>query len=118
MININIKTRSLFIHFIKSVLSSSQGLAGIQGPPGLVGPSGPPGPQGTTGGEGPKGQLVRSLICSYGCHMIPVVKCCCSKVPDVLVQGELGVPGFKGEAGLKGERVRPKILWKESPSKV
>lgn len=26
-------------------------------------------------------------------------------VVDALLQGEVGVPGFKGEAGLKGERV-------------
>lgn len=26
-------------------------------------------------------------------------------VVDAILQGDVGVPGFKGEAGLKGERV-------------
>lgn len=53
------------------LLSSFQGLAGVQGPAGLLGPSGPPGPQGMTGAPGPKGQLVCTLI-SIKFHIYPI----------------------------------------------
>lgn len=80
-----------------------QGLGGVQGPSGLLGPAGPPGPHGTTGAIGPKGQLVRALPLLH-----PSVFICSYPVTDLFpfLQGDGGVPGLKGDLGLKGERVR------------
>lgn len=115
---------------INWLISPLQGASGIAGAPGFPGPRGPPGPQGATGPLGPKGQSVRNIILnqfknssqcfpdifelfhiedpdSTGYWLFYQLRFAIVLIENtiVFIQGDPGIPGFKGEAGPKGERV-------------